>query len=328
MRRFRRLEWAWACGWSLLLAGPAVAENHALLIGVTRIDALPQRLWLRGPGNDVSTMRQALLGRGFAPERITVLADAVPQSAGRPTRAAIEGAVQALVQRVQRGDQVVLHWAGHGVQVPQPADPPHPEPDGLDEVFLTADTQTWDGERQRLPQAIGDDQIGAWMDALVDRGAEVFAVFDTCHSAGMSRSEGAPVRVRSVAALELGVPAAFEVTRSRARGGATVKAGNSAAPRRVDGRVLAYAARAHESTVEEWLPRGAGLAKARLQGVFTHAVVRALVSGAASPQELRDFVLQQYRQDGRLAPVPQVVGEGRLPAGAAPTLTPPPRTGG
>lgn len=318
----------WACGWSLLLAGPAVADNHALLIGVTRIDALPQRLWLRGPGNDVTAMRQALLARGFAPDRITVLADAVPQSAGRPTRAAIEAAVQALVQRVQRGDQVVLHWAGHGVQVPQPADTPHPEPDGLDEVFLTADTQTWDVERQRLPQAIVDDQIGTWMDALVDRGAEVFAVFDTCHSAGMSRSEGAPVRVRSVAALEMGVPAALDVTRSRARGRAAVRAGNSASPRRVDGRVLAFAARAHESTLEEWLPRGAALAKARLQGVFTHAVVQALANGVATPQDLSDAVQQQYRQDGRVAPVPQVVGEGRLPAGAAPTLAPPPRTGG
>ena len=234
--------------------------------------------------------------------------------------------MQALMQRVQRGDQVVLHWAGHGVQVPQAADTSRPEPDGLDEVFLTADTQAWDAERQRLPQAVVDDQIGAWMDALVDRGAQVFAVFDSCHSAGMSRSDGGRQRARSVAALELGVPTALGATSTKPRAGAAAK--GSGAPPRTDGRVLAFAARAHESTLEEWLPRGAGLAKARLQGVFTHAVVQALAGGAATPQELRESVLLQYRQAGRVAPVPQVVGEGRLPVGAASGHLPSAREGG
>lgn len=326
MRRNRKAWWALWCGWSLLLAGPALAENHALLIGVTRIEALPQRLWLRGPDNDVAAMRQALLARGFAAERIAVLADGVVAAQARPTRAAIETALQTLMQRVQRGDQVVLHWAGHGVQVPQPADTPTPEPDGLDEVFLTADTRPWDAQRQRLPQAIVDDEIGAWMDALVDLGAQVFAVFDSCHSAGMGRSDGGRQRVRSVAALELGVPAALNPASTKPRSGAAAK--GPTVPPRTDGRVLAFAARAHESTLEEWLPRGAGLAKARLQGVFTHAVVQALAGGAGTPQELRESVLQQYRRDGRASPVPQVTGEGRLPVGAAPGPVVTPREGG
>lgn len=312
---------------SLVLASPALADNHALLVGVSRIEALPRRLWLRGPDNDVTAMRQALLARGFTPERITVLADGAAAAVARPTRAAIETAMQAIVQRVQRGDLVVLHLAGHGAQVPQPAGAPHPEPDGLDEVFLTADTQAWDGERQRLPQALVDDEIGTWMDALVDRGAQVFAVFDTCHSAGMSRSDSGAQRVRSVAALELGVPTALTPPSPAPRPG---RAFAPATPPRTDGRVLAFAARAHESTLEEWLPRGAGLAKARLQGVFTHAVVQALANGAATPQDLGDAVQRQYRQDGRLAPVPQVLGQGRLPlpSSSVPLPALPPRTGG
>jgi hypothetical protein len=123
-----------------------------------------------------------------------------------------------------------------------------------------------------------------------------------------------------VSALELGVPVSLKARPSHPRAGA------AAAPSRSDGRVLAFAARTHESTLEEWLPRGAGLAKARLQGIFTHAVVQALGDGVGTSQSLRDAILQQYRQAGRVAPVPQVVGAGRLPA---PIVSPtPPRTGG
>ena len=204
---------------AMLFATPhrAAAEGHALLIGVSRVAALPARLWLRGPDNDVALMRQALLARGFDAAHITVLAERTPGAAARPTRSAIDQAFAALLAHVQPGDGVVLHLAGHGVQVPQLPTPsrhgkrpPWPEPDGLDEVFLTADTQAWNDVEGRLPNALLDDEIGEWMDALVDRGATVWAVFDTCHASGMSRAgaaAGTGTRWRSVGGGELGVPA-------------------------------------------------------------------------------------------------------------------------
>lgn len=287
----------------LLLAwssGAAVADTHALLVGVNRVDALPRRLWLQGPGNDVVLMREALRARGVADERVVVLADGVAGAAGRPTRAAIAEALSALQRRVQPGDHVVLHLAGHGAQVPQR--PGGDEPDGLDEVFLTADVQPWDGTAGVLPRALYDDEIGDFIDALVDRGATVLAVFDSCHAAGLSRDQGRGARVRAVPAAELGVPA------GPLAGGAKAAHGRL---RRTDSRVLALAARGHESTSEEWLPRGAGLARTRVHGVFSFAVVQALRNGAGSPQEMLDAVRQHYAAERREAPVPQVIGQGR-----------------
>lgn len=280
-------------------AGLARAETFALLVGVSQVESLPRRLWLQGPGNDVVLMRDALRGRGVAEDHIVVLSDARPISAGRPTWAAITEAMAMLKRRVKAGDHVVLHLAGHGAQVPQR--PGADEPDGLDEVFLTADVRPWDASAGRLPRALYDDEIGDFIDALVDRGATVLAVFDTCHAAGLSRDQGRGTRARAVPAAELGVPspAALPATSSGA-----------GSARRTDARVLALAARAHESTGEEWLPRGAGLARARMHGVFSHAVAQALKEGADSPPALLRALRERYAQERREAPVPQVMGAG------------------
>ena len=309
----------------------AWAERYALLVGVGEVVVLPPRLWLHGPDNDVALMRQALLARGLSPQHITVLARGVPGAAALPTYAAITGAMAVLRDQVRPGDSVVLHLAGHGAQVPQAesgggAGTPWPEPDGLDEVFLATDVGRWDDRVARLPRALRDDEIGDWIDALVDRGATVWAVFDTCHAAGMARGSGS-TRWRNVAAAELGVPAGAvssaqpgvataatgsELGRRSGRRSSVAASSAAGAAPRLDGRVLAYAARAHEATGEEWLPRGGGLARARMHGVFSHAVAQALAEGADSAAALRVFLRQRYARDGRVAPVPQVVGDGAL----------------
>lgn len=299
------------CASLMLSAAPSLAAKYALLVGVGEVAALPRRLWLRGPDNDVALVRQTLLMRGFAADHITVLASlgAGPFVHARPTRAAIARAMAEVLARAQPGDQVVLHLAGHGAQVPQAPDSAMPEPDGLDEVFLTADTQPWNATQQRLPNALLDDEIGAWIDALVDRGAVVWAIFDTCHAEGMSRGERNGPRLRSVAAAELGVPAGLPA-RPKAVAG---KPAALPAAQRLDGRVLAFAARGHEATAEEWLPRGAGLLKARLHGVFSHAVALALQGGVTDVQGLRSALQQRYAQDGRRTPVPLVIGLASAP---------------
>ena len=64
-------------------------------------------------------------------------------------------------------------------------DPANPEPDGLDEVFLPADVGRW--QEGNLNGAIMDDQIGKWLAQMRDKGADVWIVFDCCHSGSMSR---------------------------------------------------------------------------------------------------------------------------------------------
>lgn len=63
---------------------------------------------------------------------------------------------------------MVVLLAGHDSQQPEsdPPDPNNPESDGLDEIFLPADVSAWKGTKERVPKAIMDDQIGAWLRAI------------------------------------------------------------------------------------------------------------------------------------------------------------------
>lgn len=276
-----------------LLPGAALAADQALLVGVGRYPALPQRLWLDGPANDVALMREALLARGFAPQQVLSLSDA-------PTRAQIVAAMAAVLRGVQPGDRVVFHFSGHGSQQPQPAGARQAEPDGLDEVLLPADVRGWagPGEVAAIPNALRDDEIGDWLDALVDRGAQVWAFFDTCHAAGMARGD-ATRGLRAVAPAELGL--ALE---ARPRPGAP----RFGSPR-LDGRALFFAGRSHEGVAEEWLPRGAGLARSRRHGVFSwHVAALLREQGLGEPASLLAALQQRYASERRQQPVPVLAG--------------------
>ena len=282
----------------------AMATDHALLIGVSDYPNLPKRLWLRAPGNDVALMHEVLLARGFKPGDMQRLVSRAG-GAQEPTRQNILAAMQALQQSAQPGDRVLLYLAGHGSQQPQPANHGNrpAEPDGLDEVFLPADTQRWSGSSAdaEIPNALLDDEIGEWMDAIVDRGATVWAIFDTCHAAGMAR--GRDARVRAVAPAELGLP------EPRGRGAAQQDLPAGRAMGRTDGRALAFAASTHESTGEEWMPPGAPLRAGRLHGVFTFHLAAAL-KRAEQPTllDLRRIVREGYAREHRAEPTPQFSG--------------------
>jgi hypothetical protein len=210
--------------------------------------------------------------------------------------------MQALQAEVQTGDRVVLYLAGHGSQQPQPGErgSRQTEPDGWDEVFLPADVQRWSGgtAEAAIPNALLDDEIGEWIDALVDRGAVVWGIFDTCHAAGMARGQSG--RVRAVVPADLGLPsAAREAAQPRGPGAG-----------RLDRRVFAFAARAGESTTEEWLPRGGRLGSNRLHGVFTFHVARAL-KDLPEPMlhDIERALRSAYARERRTAPTPQFRGD-------------------
>ena len=287
----------------------AQATDRALLIGVSDYPALPKRLWLRGPGNDVALMRGLLLDKGFAASDIHTLTSRV---APEPTRANILREMQALRASIQPGDRVMFYLAGHGAQQPQPAQ--HgarpTEADGLDEVFLPADAARWDGQGDRaaVPNALLDDEIGEWMDALVDAGATVWGVFDTCHAGGMARGgeAAATTRWRSVSAGELGLPALRASAVSALTSLPRLQQG------RTDGRSLAFAARSHELAGEEWLPRGVAMGQTKVHGVFTYHLVAALRQPADALAGLPSAMAMQYRVERRAAPTPQFKGAANL----------------
>lgn len=159
-----------------LLAGFALnasAANHALLVAATSYPNKQQALV--GPRNDARLMRTVLLQRGFAADKIQMLADGVPE-AGMPTRAAILAALDDLAKRVDAGDFVYLHFAGHGSQQPVRNLAGNFEPDGRDEIFLPIDIGLWDGQTGAVKNAITDDELGERITAIRNRRAFVWAL--------------------------------------------------------------------------------------------------------------------------------------------------------
>lgn len=278
-----------------LAAAPALArENYALLIGANQYPSLEERWWLKGPANDVQLVAQYLTTEApvpFAADHVTVLSDGVA-GASEPTLAAIRGAFAELTAEVQPGDFVYLHFSGHGTQAP--ALDPSTELDGLDELFLPVDIGPWSDAVGEVQNALVDDEIGALIDGLRAKGANVWAVFDSCHSGTATRAvESAEddVRVRQLPPEALGIDVdAVEVSRS-------------VDPRLVDAPfdagdgegtfVAFFAAQTNEVTPEKNLPKGKPGRKP--QGVFTWTLMEVLAEYPnATYGQVGQEVLRRY----------------------------------
>ena len=278
-----------------LAAAPAVArENYALLIGANQYPSLEERWWLKGPANDVQLVAQYLTTEApvpFAAQNVTVLSDGVA-GAEAPTLDAIRGAFAQLTADVQPGDFVYLHFSGHGTQAP--ALDPATELDGLDELFLPVDIGPWSDQVGAVQNALVDDEIGALIDGLRAKGADVWAVFDSCHSGTATRAveAGEEVRVRQLPPDALGIDVdAIEVSRS---------VGD---PRQVEAPfdggagegsfVAFFAAQTNEVTPEKNLPKGKPGRKP--QGVFTWTLMEVLAEYPnATYGQVGQEVLRRY----------------------------------
>jgi len=193
INRLRRALGATALMLGLIIfAAPAWAERHALLVGVSGYSGH----WRPLPGveNDVPVIHAALVRRGFDPRNIRVLADRLGSggesiiSHGIGTRRAILEEFARLERIVQRGDYVFIQLAGHGSQQRVTEATAANEPDGLDEVFIPIDAGPSSGNYDPIENGIIDDEIGDFLDRLRLAGAEVWIIFDTCHSGSMTRA--------------------------------------------------------------------------------------------------------------------------------------------
>jgi hypothetical protein len=278
-----------------LTALPAFArENYALLIGANQYPSLEERWWLKGPANDVQLVATYLTTEApvpFPAEHVTVLSDGVA-GAKAPTLEAIRGAFAELTAEVQPGDFVYLHFSGHGTQAP--AKDPSTELDGLDELFLPVDIGPWSDAVGEVQNALVDDEIGALIDGLRAKGANVWAVFDSCHSGTATRAvESAEddVRMRQLPPEALGIDVeSVEVSRSvdpRAVE-APFDAGSG------EGSFVAFfAAQTNEVTPEKNLPKGKPGRKP--QGVFTWTLMETLAEYPnATYAQVGQEVLRRY----------------------------------
>ncbi len=279
-----------------LLCASAHAERYAVLVGVSQLALQPRALWLDGPRHDVAAVQTTLAAQGIPPAHTTVLADGVP-GATPPTQAAILAALDGLTPRLRAGDSVLLYWSGHGVRSPAPPKASQ-EPDGLDEYLLARDAQI-DRRTGQLVGAVHDAALGARIDAWQARGAQVFAVFDTCHAASSTRdAPPSGLRWRGLQTQQL-----------RSGSPRTEVAETLPAPQPRPAYTAFYASESHQRT-PEW--KGAGL--------FTQALLHAWKSAdTPSYRSLATATLQQYQQLAATLPIarsawPSPLFEGDLDA--------------
>ncbi len=191
--------------------GAAVwADTYALVIGVS--DYFHLDADLRGPANDTGLVTQMLVDRGVAPAQIRLLASDGSRHAdgvaiyAAPTRAAIMAELDRLAQTAQAGDTVFFYYSGHGSQAP---DQNGDEAGGYDEILLPADATGWKGAIGAVENAIVDDELSTRFQTILDRGAQMVAVLDACHSATGFRALGEQsAAARYVDPVALGIPQA------------------------------------------------------------------------------------------------------------------------
>jgi hypothetical protein len=295
-----------------LLAMPAVhaRDMRALIVGVSEYPNLEKALWLEGPRNDAARMQEILQRRGFAANRISVLADGVPH-AGLPTRANILNELDRLAREAGKDDLVLLYFAGHGSQQPVSRNTPDgtAESDGLYEIFLPRDVGKWSGQQGRVENALIKTELRDAVDRILAKGAFVWGVFDSCHSATLVRSADSTdsgVRYRYVDPVQLGVPSAAmtaarehhaeQIGKLAAAPAATVAtvATTARGPgAETGGSAFFYAAQTTEETPEMQLPQGQ--ADGKPYGLFGYMITQALDSGVPMTyRQMAQYVLTRY----------------------------------
>ncbi len=284
-----------------LCALPAAArENYALLIGANEYQNLEERWWLNGPSNDVQLVRDYLLAEAPVPysaDNIIMLTDNI-DGVEKATLANIRAAVADLTAKVQPGDFVYLHFSGHGTQAP--AADPASELDGLDELFLPVDIGKWSDQVGHVENALVDDEIGAMIDGLRAKGADVWVVFDSCHSGTATRaveSGDDDVRTRQLDPSVLGMDVeAMEdvVSRSVGEDPREPEEPPVDAGKETGGSFVAFfAAQTNEVTPEKKLPKGKPGRKPH--GVFTYTLFETIAEyPGATYGQIAEEVLRRY----------------------------------
>ncbi len=157
----------------------AVAENHALLIGIGRY----QDRVLEGPPFDVAALAEVLKNRyGYAAEHIRTLVNE------QAKKQRILSEFERLSRRTRPGDRILIYYSGHGTsRRDDRLALPLPYSSG---AIVPADFDFASGqsiERQMAQLIIGRRDLRPTLEQL-DRNRQVLMIFDTCFSGNTVRS--------------------------------------------------------------------------------------------------------------------------------------------
>ncbi len=179
--------------WRDLAGGPQAKSFTSIARGLQRVVATPTRRALlvgineypdprnklEGCVNDAFLISSVLQECGFEAGEIRLVLNE------RATTEAIMERLHWLLDDVRDGDERMLFYSGHGAQIPEYG--PHGEPDHVDECLVPFDFD-WSPA-----YAISDKQFCELYSQL-PYGCHFVAVFDCCHSGGLTRDGGPRIR--------------------------------------------------------------------------------------------------------------------------------------
>lgn len=144
-------------------------NKKSLFIGINYYGS---RAELRGCINDVVNIKKFVVSNfGFPADHDHMRTLTDDDSQNMPTYANIIHAMKWLVDGVQSGDSLFLHYSGHGGSV---KDLDGDEEDGMDETLIPVDYET--------AGQILDDDLHALLVAGLPQGVRLTAIMDCCHS--------------------------------------------------------------------------------------------------------------------------------------------------
>lgn len=283
---------------SLVFSVYGSAASHGILVGVSDYPFLDEQLNLVGPRNDVLLMYDVLQQKGIPADNLHLLTERHPKAIA-PTRSNILGILKQVLEQSASGDFVYLHFSGHGSQ--QPASRDQDEIDGMDEIFLPADTKHWRPSSSTVENAITDDEISTWLDRFQEKNVFVWLVFDSCHSGTMSRSQW---QSRKVPATLLGVPA-----RRSTRTDTTAPVSTGVKSQGQGGGYVAFfAAQTNEETPEMELPKHTE--SPQRYGLFTYHLIQSITQYPdATYRQIAEKIIQNYSSQLWFGSRPLFVGD-------------------
>lgn len=159
------------------------ARRYALVIGIGDYPA--NSGWHKINGDkDIPLVQEILLSNHFEKRDIITLQNE------QATCSLIKAEIEKIITQVHTGDDVYIHFSGHGQQI---TDLNGDEPDGFDESWVPYDAQfaykkgTYEGHNHII-----DDQINAYLHRIrrkIGNQGKLIFVSDACHSGDNTRED-------------------------------------------------------------------------------------------------------------------------------------------
>jgi hypothetical protein len=265
--------------------------KKAVLVGINRY-RIPGAD-LRGCVPDVKNMANLLRRQfGFEAGDLSMLTDFAA------TKRAIQKAITGLIRGARRGDVLLVHFSGHGSNVP---DDNGDEADNRDEILCPTDLDWY--------APLRDDWLRATFDKL-RAGVSLTVITDSCHSGTVTRAIAPP----DAPMLERYLPSPWDLVavesgrRLRGATRATLHRSPAAARRKRDvapadiPEVLVSGCRADQTSADAAIAGG-------YHGALTYHLVEALTEAGPSVtyRELHAETCAKLKR-GRYEQVPQLEG--------------------